>query len=125
VSATGSASNGTGQSGRGIALSLGLGGRGFGARIAGPLACLALLVYGAVSLTKPHYSYFFEFSFSGETQGRLEAGLRLDDGLLLAPVSVARSDRTLHVVALPVRTVRGIQLAVGQNAGVGVIARFC
>lgn len=94
--------------------------RDFRLRIVGPLACLALLLYGAVSLTKPHYSYFLAFSFSGETQGSPEAGLRLDDGMLR--VGASRADETLRFVALPIRTIRSIQLTVGQNGGAGVIA---
>src|SRR3954452_21227662 len=89
-------------------------------RIAGPLACLALLLYAIVSLSRPQYAYVLSFSYSGETQAALQAGIRLDDGLLTVPVVALAEDKSVHVVALPTRTVRGLRLFVGE-AGAGTI----
>ncbi|MEJ0073992.1 MAG: hypothetical protein WDO17_00855 [Alphaproteobacteria bacterium] len=89
-------------------------------RIAGPVACLALLLYGIVSLSRPYHAYVLSFGFTGETKGALSAGIRLDDGLLVAPVRVLAEDKSIHVVALPARTVRGLRLFVGE-AGAGTI----
>jgi hypothetical protein len=86
-------------------------------RIAGPVACLALMLYGIVSLSRPHHAYVLSFELAGETKGALEATVRLDDSLVTAPVGVAAGDRSLHVVALPTRTIRGMRLSVGQSTG--------
>ena len=86
-------------------------------RIAGPVACLALMLYGIVSLSRPHHAYVLSFELAGETKGALEATVRLDDSLVTAPVGVAAGDRSLHVVALPTRTIRGLRLSVGQSTG--------
>src|SRR3954470_330678 len=83
-------------------------------RFAGPLACLALLLYAIVILSRPQYGYVLSFSYSGETQAGLQAGIRLDDGLLTAPITTLGEDRSVHVVALPTRTVRGLRLFVGE-----------
>src|SRR4051812_20100416 len=85
-------------------------------RFAGPLACLALLLYAIVSLSRPQYAYVLSFSYSGETQAALKAGIRLDDGLLTAPVIALAEGKSVHVVALPTRTLLGIRLSVGQAA---------
>ena len=78
-------------------------------RIAGPLACLALLLYGIVSLSRPHHAYVLSFELAGETTGTLEAGIRLDNGLLIAPAIKVAGDKSIHVVSLPVRTIRGLR----------------
>src|SRR4051794_12210377 len=83
-------------------------------RIAGPLACLALLLYAIVSLSRPQYAYVLSFSYSGETQRALQAGIRLDDGLLTVPVIALAEDKSVHAVALPTRTIRGLRLFVGE-----------
>src|SRR5436305_5329041 len=89
-------------------------------RIAGPLAWLVLLLYGVVSLSRPQYGYVLIFSYSGETQRALRAGIRLDDGLTIAPALALAEDKSIHVVALPTRTVRGLRLFVG-GASAGAI----
>src|SRR3954466_7454106 len=89
-------------------------------RIAGPLACLALLLYAIVTLSRPQYGYVLSFSYSGETQRALQAGIRLDDGLTVAPTLPLAEDESIHGVALPTRTVRGLRLFVGE-AGTGTI----
>src|SRR4051794_39095326 len=83
-------------------------------RIAGPLAWLVLLLYGVVSLSRPQYGYVLSFSYSGETQAALQAGIRLDDGLTIAPALALAEDKSIHVVALPTRTVRGLRLFVDK-----------
>ena len=85
-------------------------------RLAGPLACLALLLYGIVSLSRPQYGYVLSFEFAGETKGTFQAGIRLDDGLLIGPVETLAESQSIHVVALPTRTVRGIRLSVGETS---------
>ncbi len=90
-------------------------------RIAGPLACLALLLYGIVSLSRPHHAYVLSFELAGETTGTLEAGIRLDDGLLITPATKLAGDKSIHVVPLPVRTIRGLRLFVGPAAGARTI----
>ena len=85
-------------------------------RIAGPLACLALLLYAIVTLSRPQYAYVLSFSYSGETQAALQAGIRLDDGLTIAPALAFAEDKSIHVVALPTRTVRGLRLFVGEGS---------
>src|ERR1051325_8822489 len=89
-------------------------------RFAGPVACLALLLFGVVSLSRPHHGYVLGFSFTGETKGALQAGIRLDDGLVLAPAVALSEYNAIHVVALPARTIRGLQLFVGE-ASAGTI----
>ena len=61
-------------------------------RIVGPVACLALMLYGIVSLSRPHHAYVLSFELAGETKGALEAGVRLDDGLVTAPVTTVAGD---------------------------------
>ncbi|MGB9364863.1 MAG: hypothetical protein WCE79_02500 [Xanthobacteraceae bacterium] len=90
-------------------------------RIAGPVACVALLLYGIVSLSRPHHAYVLSFSFTGETKGALEAAIRLDDGVVTAPAAALAGDKSIHVVALPTRTIRGLRLFVGQEAGAKTI----
>ena len=90
-------------------------------RIAGPVACLALMLYGIVSLSRPHHAYVLSFELAGETKGALEAGIRLDDGLVIAPVATLPETKSLHVVALPTRTIRGLRLFVGQTVGAATI----
>src|SRR3954453_21382059 len=85
-------------------------------RIAGPLACLALLLYAIVTLSRPQYGYVLSFSYSGETQRVLQAGIRLDDGLTIAPALAFAEDKSIHVVALPTPTLLGIRLSVGPAA---------
>jgi hypothetical protein len=90
-------------------------------RIAGPVACLALLLYGIMSLSRPHHAYVLSFSFAGETKGAFAAGLRLDDGITMAPVAALAQDKSIYVVTLPTRTIRGLRLFVGQTVGAGTI----
>ena len=90
-------------------------------RIAGPVACLVLLLYGIVSLSRPHHAYVLSFEFAGETKGALEAGIRLGDGFAIAPVATFAGEKSLHVVELPTRTIRGVRLFVGQTVGAATI----
>src|ERR1043165_9001174 len=85
-------------------------------RIAGPVACLVLLLYGVVSLSRPHHGYVLSFSLAGETKGALQAGIRLDDGLLVAPAVAFSEDKSIHMVALPTRTIRAVRLFVGERS---------
>jgi hypothetical protein len=84
----------------------------------GPLVCLAFLVYGAVTLGKPQHSYLLSFSFAGQIEGAFQAGIQLDDGVVVAPVNALRGDESIHVVALPTRTIRGVRLSPGQGSGI-------
>ena len=86
-------------------------------RIVGPIACLALLLYGAVSFTKPQHSYFLTFSSAQHFDGAFQARISLDNDLFVTPVKTLRGKDSLHVVALPTRTVRGIRLIAGKNIG--------
>ena len=95
--------------------------RRLGWRLAGPLACLALLFHGALSSSKPHHSYLLNFSLSGIITGHFEAGIELDDGSIVAPVDLERESATVYRVALPTRTIRGIRLIAGNGPGAGII----
>jgi hypothetical protein len=85
-------------------------------RIAGPAACLVLLLYGIVSVSRPHYGYVLSFEYAGEARGAFSVGIRLDDGLLTAPVVALAGDESVHVLALPTRTIRGLRLFVGEGS---------
>jgi hypothetical protein len=89
-----------------------------GLRFVGPLACLALLLYGAVSFSKPHHSYVLSFSFSGQIEGGFRAQIHLTDGAVLAPVIAQRGDQSVHLAVLPTRTIRGIHLITGKGSGI-------
>lgn len=82
--------------------------RDFRLRIVGPLACLALLLYGAVSVSKPRHAYVLSFLAAGQAEGALQAAIALDDGTLVAPVIALSGEE--RIVALPTRTIRGIRL---------------
>jgi SAM-dependent methyltransferase len=84
--------------------------RDFRLRIVGALACLALLLYGAVSASKPRHAYVLSFLATGQAEGALQAAIALDDGMLVAPVTALTGEAHAYVVALPTRTIRGIRL---------------
>src|SRR4051812_24048253 len=90
-------------------------------RIAGPIACLVLLVCGIVAFSKPRYAYFLTFSFAGQIEGALQARIGLDDGPLVIPVVALGDAKLIHIAALPARTIRSILLIAGQGAGAGTI----
>ena len=95
--------------------------RGFDPRALGTLACLALLVYGAVSFSRPHHSYVLSFALTGPLEGSFEARIDLDDGFILAPVVAWHENNAIRTVALPTRTIRGIALNVANGQGARII----